>query len=80
MGTFVNNDFTSKLIIISSSSNFKSFNISTKCVEFFTYESVLPAKGDIQGGYDKDVINSRIMRANKAKECNYGGWAGLCST
>ena len=26
------------------------------------------------------VINSRIMRANKAKECNYGGWAGFCST
>ena len=25
------------------------------------------------------VINLRIMRANKAKECNYGGWAGcLC--
>ena len=23
------------------------------------------------------VINSRIMRANKAKECNYGGWAGF---
>ena len=33
-----------------------------------------------QGGYDKvqcHVINSRIMRANKAKECNYGGWAGF---
>ena len=41
-----------------------------------------------QGGYDKvhmtrficHVIYSRIMRANKAKECNYGGWAGFCST
>ena len=51
MGTFVNNDFTSKLIIISSSSNFKSITISTKCVEFFTYESVLSVmqKHDAKG-------------------------------
>ena len=37
----------------------------------------------IRGGTTRfkcHVINSRIMRANKAKECNYGGWAGFCST
>ena len=40
-GTLVKSDFTSKLTIISSLSNFSFFTNSAKSLEFLTKESVL---------------------------------------
>ena len=47
-GTLVIREDTIKLTSTSSSSTLKFLITSTKCLEFLTYESVLPASGDIR--------------------------------
>ena len=48
IGTLVKREVMSKLTSISSSSTLRPAIISMKCLEFFTCESVLPAKGDMR--------------------------------
>ena len=47
MGTLVKSEETSKLTGISFLSNLMSLIVSAKCLEFKTWDSVLPASGEI---------------------------------